>query len=86
MTIFQNNDYIVSRALSILEKRTLALESILQQKDEQIRLQEHVIVEQAPNGDERTSISTVWTEKGREFIHKKLNPVISRHFDIRATL
>jgi len=154
--MLKNDDYIVSRALTILEKRTLALEARLQQKDEQIKLQEHVIVEQAPkveyhdkvlqsttsyntttiakelgmsavalnqklrdmkiifrtedhwvlyhqyqnkgytetrtahfkgsNGDERTSISTVWTENGREFIHKKLNPKFSRPSEIRASL
>lgn len=138
--LLTNDDYIISRALSVLNERTRALENQLCQKDEKLKLQEHVIKQAAPKveyydevlqsesliatnviakelgmsaitlnkilqqkkiiynsagtwvlyakyqnkgytgtkthdykdslGNERTSIQTYWTEKGRKFIHE----------------
>lgn len=46
--MLKNDDFIVSRALSILNERTKALEQAIMQKDERLQLQEHVIKEAAP--------------------------------------
>jgi len=143
--LLKNDDYIISRAMSVLSDRAKALEQQIQQKDERLQLQEHVIKEAAPKveyyekvlqaegliltnviakemgmsaitlnrilnkeriiyrcgqtwvlfeqyqnkgyaatktftytddrGLSKTAVHTYWTEKGREFIHKRLSKV-----------
>ncbi len=46
--LLKNDDYIISRAMSVLSDRAKALEQQVQQKEEQLRLQEHVIQQAAP--------------------------------------
>lgn len=144
--LLTNDDFIVSKALSILNERTKALEIENERKTFQLEKANEVIQEQAPKvkyhnevlnaenthttttiakelgmsakslnsilksegiqyfhdghwilyqkhqakgftktrthtyydsqGAQRSSIQTVWTEKGREFIHNTMNPVL----------
>lgn len=145
--LLKNDDYIIGRAMSVLSDRAKALEQQIQQKEERIQLQEHVIKEAAPkveyynevlqsdtlipttliakdlgmsaealneklhllgvqykvgktwvlyhqhqnkgytgtkthvykdsNGNEKTSVQTYWTEKGRVFIHSLIKPKVN---------
>lgn len=46
--LLKNDDYIISRAMSVLNDRAKALEQQVQQKEERLKLQEHVIEQNAP--------------------------------------
>lgn len=141
-TLLTNDDYIIGRAMSLLNDRAKALEQQLHHKEERLKLQEHVIEQNAhkveyfeevlqsgstytttqiakelgmgaqtlnkklkysrvqykqngtwllyeryqnkgftktktytynDNGTSKTSMQTVWTEKGRLFIHSLIN-------------
>jgi Rha family phage regulatory protein len=50
-SLLKNDDYIISRAMSVLFDRAKALEQQVQQKEEQLQLQQHVIKESAPKVD-----------------------------------